>query len=250
MTLEECREYLPEGWIAPIQNDPVLREIFEEHEYDLEQEAVPPFLIQELRGGEMERLRPILSLYGQPGLEMLRGLMEIDEASRDTAVSTAPDGQTAYAAYFFARFSEARRQDAIDAVRTYIRAINRLYREELDEEPPLDEDGEIEFLSGQEGRDFEEKIRMAWINGEPVQEVDLDELLEWYQDLRYRRGCEDISLLSEALYHISCDYNLSYCLRWPMFDTERENPFRGYFELWKLGLRVRFPARDRAVLVS
>ena len=250
MTMEECREYLPEGWIAPIQNDPVLREIFEAHEYDLEQEAVPPFLIQELRGGEMERLRPILSLYGQPGLEMLRGLMEIDEAGRDTAVSTTPDGQTAYAAYFFARFSEARRQDAIDAVRTYIRAINRLYREELDEEPPLDEDGEIEFLSGQGGRDFEEKIRMAWINGEPVQEVDLDELLEWYQDLRYRRGCEDISLLSEALYHISCDYNLSYCLRWPMFDTERENPFRGYFELWKLGLRVRFPARDRAVLVS
>lgn len=95
MTLEECREYLPEGWIAPIQNDPVLREIFEEHEYDLEQEAVPPFLIQELRGGEMERLRPILSLYGQPGLEMLRGLMEIDEASRDTAVSTAPDGHPA-----------------------------------------------------------------------------------------------------------------------------------------------------------
>ncbi len=250
MTMEECREYLPEGWIAPIQNDPVLREIFEAHEYDLEQEAVPPFLIQELRGGEMERLRPILSLYGQPGLEMLRGLMEIDEAGRDTAVSTAPDGQTAYAAYFFARFSEARRQDAIDAVRTYIRAINRLYREELDEEPPLDEDGEIEFLSGQEGRDFEEKVRMAWINGGPAQEVDLDELLEWYQDLTYRRDCEDISLLSEALYHISCDFYLSYFLRWPMFDTERENPFRGYFALWKLGLHVHFPAQDRVVLVS
>ena len=56
MTIEECREYLPEGWIAPIQNDPVLWEIFEEHEYDLEQEAVPPFLIQELRGGNKEFL--------------------------------------------------------------------------------------------------------------------------------------------------------------------------------------------------
>ena len=208
MTIEECREYLPEGWIAPIQNDPVLWEIFEEHEYDLEQEAVPPFLIQELRGGNIDRLRPILSLYGQPGLEMLRGLLEIDKASRDTAVNTAPDGQTAYAAYFFARFSEARRQEAIDAVRAYIRAINRLYREELDEEAPLDE------------------------------------------DLTYRRDCEDISLLSEALYHISCDFYLSYFLRWPMFDTERENPFRGYFALWKLGLHVHFPARDRAVLVS
>ena len=91
---------------------------------------------------------------------------------------------------------------------------------------------------------------MAWINGGPAQEVDLDELLEWYQDLTYRRDCEDISLLSEALYHISCDFYLSYFLRWPMFDTERENPFLGYFELWKLGLQVHFPARDRAVLVS
>ena len=59
MTLEECREYLPDGWTEIIQQDPVLKEVFEEHEYDLEMEAVPPFLIQDLRGGNLERLRPI-----------------------------------------------------------------------------------------------------------------------------------------------------------------------------------------------
>ena len=93
MTIDECREYLPEGWIEPIQQDPLLKEIFDEHEYDLEMEAVPPFLIQDLRGGNLERLRPILALYGQPGLDMLQGLLEIDEASRDTATSTTSTGR-------------------------------------------------------------------------------------------------------------------------------------------------------------
>ena len=123
--------------------------------------------------------------------------------------------------------------------------------EEFDEDPPLDEDAEIEFLSGQEGRDFEEQVRQVWITGEGIQTVDLDDLTEWYQeDLQYRKGCEDIGLLSEALYHISCDYDLSYYLQWPMLDTQRENPFRGYFDLWKLGLHIHFPARDRVVLVD
>ena len=250
MTIEECREYLPDGWTELIQQDPLLKEIFDEHEYDLEREAVPPFLIQELRGGNMDHLRPILALYGPPGLDMLQGLLEIDEASRDTATTTTLSGQTAYAAYFFARFSEENRQAAIAAARTYIRAINRGYVEEFEEEPPLDEDGNIEFLSGQEGRDFEEQVRQAWIHGSGVQEVDLDELTEWYQELEYRKGCEDIGLMSEALYHISCDYDLSHYLQWPMYDTQRENPFQGYFALWKMGLNIHFPARDRVVLVG
>ncbi|WP_251317226.1 hypothetical protein [Flintibacter muris] len=250
MTLDECREHLPDGWTQLIQQDPLLLEIFEEHEYDLEMEAVPPFLIQDLRDGNIEHLRPILALYGQPGLDMLRGLLEIDEASRDTATSTTSTGQTACAAYFFARFDPERKQAAIDAARTYIKAINRIYVEEFEEEPPLAEDGEIEFLSGQEGRDFEEQVRQMWITGEGIQTVDLDELNEWYRELEYRKGCEDIGLLSEALYHISCDYDLSCCLQWPMYDTQRENPFHGYFDLWKLGLHIHFPARDRVVLVD
>ncbi|MDE6993172.1 MAG: hypothetical protein K2P41_01900, partial [Lachnospiraceae bacterium] len=69
MTRDECREYLPENWRAILEADPMLWEIFSEHEYGLEQEAVPPFLIQELRGGNLEHLRPLLSLYGEPGLE-------------------------------------------------------------------------------------------------------------------------------------------------------------------------------------
>ncbi len=76
---------------------------FSEHEYDLEQEAVPPFLIQDLRGGNLEHLRPILSLYGQPGLKMLEGLIKIDESSKDTAQVELPNGQIGYAGYFFAK---------------------------------------------------------------------------------------------------------------------------------------------------
>ena len=68
MTIDECKKYLPNRWAEIIQQDPLLMEIFEEHDYDLEEEAVPPFLFQELRGGNIEHLRPIFALYGQTGL--------------------------------------------------------------------------------------------------------------------------------------------------------------------------------------
>lgn len=42
MTIEECRKYLPASWVEIIEKDPVLLEIFHEHEYDLDCEAVPP----------------------------------------------------------------------------------------------------------------------------------------------------------------------------------------------------------------
>lgn len=250
MTIEECQEYLPDGWTELIRQDPFLMEIFEEHEYDMEEEAVPPFLFQELRGGNIEHLRSIFALYGQPGLDMLQGLLEIDENSKDTAEVQLPDGQTGYAGYFFARFSEeADRKSAEDAARAYIKAINRIFVEEFEEEAPLDEDAKIEFLAGQAGRDFEEEVHQAWIRGEGLDmEVETD-LRDWCGDLPYREGCDDIGLMSEALYHINCDYLLSYYLQWPMFNTDQENPFRAYFNLWKMGLNIHFPERGRVVLV-
>lgn len=123
MTIEQCSEYLPGGWTEVIEQDEVLLDIFGEHEYDLEQEAVPPFLFQDLRGGNLERLRPVFALYGKPGLDMFQGLLEIDDASRDTAEIQLPNGQTAYAAYFYVRFSGEDRQAAIDAARIYILSL-------------------------------------------------------------------------------------------------------------------------------
>lgn len=96
MTIDECKKYLPNRWAEIIQQDPLLMEIFEEHDYDLEEEAVPPFLFQELRGGNIEHLRPIFALYGQTGLNMLQELLEIDEISKDTAKVELPDEQTSY----------------------------------------------------------------------------------------------------------------------------------------------------------
>ena len=250
MTIEECRAYLPDGWTEIIQKDSLLMEIFREHEYELENEAVPPFLFQELRGGNMECLRPIFALYGQAGLEMLQGILEIEESSKETAEVRLPDGQTAYAGYFFVRFSEEDRKAAENAVRTYIQDINRIFTEEFEEDAPLDADAEIEFLSGQAGRDFRAEAHRRWCEGEGTDADVENDLRDWCFDLPYRKGCEDIELLSEALYHISCDYLLSYYLQWPMFDTEQKNPFHAYFQLWKMGLTVYFPERSRAVLVG
>lgn len=250
MTIEECRKYLPDSWTEIIQQDPLLMEIFEEHEYDLEGEAVPPFLFQDLRGGNIEHLRPIFALYGQSGLDMLQGLLEIDEISKDTSEVQLPDGQTAYAGYFFARFSKDNRQAAENAVRAYIKNINHIFVEEFEEDAPLDENAEIEILSGQAGEDFMTEANQKWGTEENAATEIEEDLRDWCCDMQHRKGYEDIALMSEALYHISCDYLLSHYLQWSMYDTKQENPFRSYFELWKMGLQIYFPERGRVVLVG
>ena len=166
MTIDECKKYLPNRWAEIIQQDPLLMEIFEEHDYDLEEEAVPPFLFQELRGGNIEHLRPIFALYGQTGLNMLQELLEIDEISKDTAKVELPDEQTSYAGYFFTRFSEDNRQNAENAVQAYIRNINRIFVEEFKEAAPLDENAKIEILFGQAAQTFREEAYQQQINGE------------------------------------------------------------------------------------
>lgn len=248
MTIQECREYLPNGWTEIIQQDPLLMEIFEEHRCTMAYEAVPPFLIQSLRGGNIEHLRPILALYGKIGLELLEKLLEIDEISKDTAVSELPNGEIAYAGYFFTRFSDENRQAAERAVRAYIKDINRVFVEEFEEDAPLDENAEIEFLFGQAAREFEEEVYQKQVKGED-NDIKVD-LSVWCCDMPYRKGYEGIGLMSEALYHISCDFLLSYYLQWSAFDTEQENPFRSYFELWKMGVTVHFPECRRVVLLG
>ena len=62
--MDKYREYLPQSWLEFIDRDPVLAAAFSAHEYACDSEPVAPFLFQDLRGGEMERLRPIFALYG------------------------------------------------------------------------------------------------------------------------------------------------------------------------------------------
>lgn len=134
------RDEVPEGWVPLIEADEWLRESFDE--FSNEYEPVPAFLIQDLRGGNMERLRPICALYGEPGLQLLAGLQEIDKASLDTSQIETPSG-TAYAGYFFAAYqgdTPESQQAAATAAYAYIKQVNRIYRQEFNEPEPLDED--------------------------------------------------------------------------------------------------------------
>lgn len=251
--MDEYREHLPESWLPLIDGDPLLSGIFSEHDYNLEKEAVPPFLIQELRGGDMERLRPILSLYGPPGLELLQGLLEIDEAARDTAETRLPNGQTAYAGYFFTN-AEIDPREAVKTAKRYLRAVCQVYEEVFHEPSPVGPKAGVLLLTGQEGRDMQEKMHKAWVHGSPyLPGLQIhDEVGDWFQDLRYQGSCGELaSLLSEALYHINNDYFLSYYLQWPLIEPQPiENPFRPHYELWKMGLSAEFFDHDQMALVD
>ena len=190
MTKDECRAYLPDSWLPVLEADPVLWDIFSEHEYHLEEEAVPPFLIQELRGGHLEHLRPLLALYGEPGLELLQGLLEIDEAARDTAQLRLPNGQTAYAGYFFARFGREDQEKAVKTAKSYLRAVCRVYEEVFHEPSPVGPQAGVLLLTGQEARDMREKVHQAYVHGKPyLPDLNIrDEMVDWFADLPCREN--------------------------------------------------------------
>ena len=177
---------------------------FSEHEYHLEEEAVPPFLIQELRGGHLEHLRPLLALYGEPGLELLQGLLEID----DTAELRLPNGRTAYAGYFFARFGREDQEKAVKTAKSYLRAVCRVYEEVFHEPSPVGPRAGVLLLTGQEARDMREKVHQAYVHGKPyLPDLQIhDEIGDWFADLPCRENCGELAgLFHEALYHISND---------------------------------------------
>ena len=133
---------------------------------------------------------------------------------------------------------------------SYIKNINRIFVEEFKEDAPLDENATIEILSGQAAQDFRAEVHELWVSGERT-DIDVEtDLRDWCYDMPYKKSYKDIELMSEALYHISCDYLLSDYLQWSMYDTKWENPFRPYFELWKMGLKAYFPERGRVVLAE
>ena len=118
--------------------------------------------------------------------------------------------------------------------------INRIFRGGGSKEAaPLDENAKIEILFGQAAQTFREEAYQQQINGEST-EIETD-LIDWCSDMLYKEGYEDIELMTEALYHINCDYLLSDYLQWPMYDTKRENPFRPYFESLGRWVEYLFP---------
>ena len=248
----DWRKEVPESWVPLIEADDWLRESFDEFTY--EYEPVPEFLIQDLRGGELERLRPICALYGAPGLQLLANLKEIDEASRDTAQIETPNG-TAYAGYFFTHFKAdepGSQKAAAAAAYAYIKQVNRIWREGFGEPEPLDENALIELSLGEAGRTLAEEMHQAWVHGRDIPDVEIGSgLREWFADLPMLADCGELSdFLSEPLYHINNDYLLSYYLQWPLTGRSDENPFLPHYLLWHMGLDIYFPARNRVVVTA
>ena len=78
-----------------------------------------------------------------------------------------------------------------------------------------------------------------------------EDIADWFGDIEFQKECEDLQFFDEALYHISNDYFLSHYLQWSLIVPQPiQNPFQGYFELWKMGLDIEFPEKDQVVLIG
>lgn len=248
--MKAYHDYLPKAWTEIVDRDEVLKDLFSE--FSSEYEPVPPFLFQDFRGGNMERLRPVFALYGPQGLDLLARLEEIDGLTRSTAETRTQDGGVAYAGYFFVN-AGTDEDMAAAAVRDYIKAMNQIYVSEFEEEPVLDMDAVIEFPDKRKSHEVEAELRQAWIDSVKMPGTEIhDDVGDWFSSLEYQDNCRELAeLLWEPLYHISNDYFLSYYLLWPMLaEMTMENPFLPHYKLWCMGLTARFPSKDRVIVLQ
>ena len=74
----------------------------------------------------------------------------------------------------------------------------------------------------------------------------IDSQLKEMEAVRVAKRKEDI----QALYDSVIGEMQEYLSLEKIYDTKWENPFRPYFELWKMGLKAYFPERGRVVLAE
>lgn len=224
---------LPQSWIEIIEKDVVLKGIWEEH--DSEYEAVPEFLFG-LIGDELERLRPVFALYGEPGIDMYEKIV----AMKTIAASDSDEEP------------EGKEELVKELAKEYIRAMNDLYRNEFEEEPILDEDAEIILVRDEERDSVIEELQESWDEEEETPENEFNEVIcDWYIcELEYKEGCKELkNLLWEAVYNLEEDYKISYYLMWSLADRPAaENPYLPFYKLWCMGYTASFPAEDKVLV--
>ena len=116
----------------------------------------------------------------------------------------------------------------------------------------MDEDAQIVFMCQDEAYKIQEKLQNAWYNGKgEYPQMDMyEDIGDWFRELDMKPGCEELKFsFSEALYHISNNYYLSYYIQWSIVDMpEMENPFLPYYKLWSMGFEPIFASKDKVIV--
>ncbi len=240
---------LPQTWIEIIEKNEVLKELWADH--NSEYEAVPEFLFGSL-WDELERLEPIFALYGEPGMEMYKKILEVKALTLAKEGIGTDDALETYAGYFYVK-EKGNTELAEKLVREYIKAMNDLYENEFESEALLDESADITFVPSEERSKVMTELHKAWCDGNYMPENEMhDDIGDWYcWELEMIPGCEELKdLLWEPLYNMEEDYKMSYYLVWSLVDRDdMKNPYMSYYKLWCMGLTARFVAKDKVVVV-
>ena len=138
-------------------------------------------------------------------------------------------------------------------VREYIEAINDIYENELEEEALLDLEAEMFLVASDERNKVLAELHKDFGNGNYTPENEMYEVIgDWFDwEVEVKQGCKELKeLLWEALYNLEEDYYMAYYILWSLADMpKKENPFLPYFKLWCMGLRARFVAKDKVIVL-
>lgn len=231
---------IPMEWQLLLERQPNLKKLFVAQEKeDIYGEApVPPYLFHYFRPDKYDLLKGLFVPF-KHGKEVFNRLKEIYEVTRESYVS----GMEENFSYFRPKLKrEITTKEVTPLVLRCMRDINCILKDYGQTYRVQEENIMIQIMEKQE---FNRKFDIDDIIGDEF--IMLIE--EWYVQLEPDKEKNPIVLFNEAFYQIAADRNITRYISWPITGrADLEDPYKGYFDLWKLGYVMRVVAPDFVVL--
>ena len=228
-------------WQKILDENPQINEMFlEQKKYD-EYEIIPPYFLHYFRPRNYGILKDFFLPF-KHGQEIFEKLKEIYDVTADNYEHE--DGSVA--AYFIPKKDNTVSEKELKKIaKNYANSINDIL-EDYNEES-IDINTLFLKVEIMDSQTFNDKY-----DEEEILEADLYEIKgEWFSDYFYDDDLDNpLKAFDEPLYNVACDYNIARYVMWPLLEINKfENPFKWYFELWKLGYRPYFITNRLLVLV-
>lgn len=217
---------IPKQWKEIlVKNEELMRIFQEQKEMDhYGDEPVPPYFFHYFRPDRYEAMKGFFIDF-ENGIEMYEYIKEIFEATKNNY----KHGDSV-SAYFVPQKQDVSKEKLFEIASEYISQLNWILNENAEETYDF-EKMDIKELTEKE---FREQY-----DYENIDECDLHCIKgDWIIDMLPDIENNPLSMFSEALYQMACDYDISYYISWPLVGRKDcINPFIAYVQLWKLGYR-------------
>ena len=222
---------VPIEWQLVLEKKPNLKKLFlDQEKEDVYGEApVPPYFFHYFRPNNYDAFKGLFVPF-KNGKEMFKRIKEIYELTKED-YKPQLDGSFTY--FKKERDKNITTEQIASLVLKCIQSLNMILKDYGQELRIREDDIEVHIM---DKGTFDKMY-----DPDETLEADIWILVqEWDVQLEPDKEKNPLVFFNEALYQIAADYGVAKYISWPLKGRrDIEDPYKGYFDIWKLGYMLR-----------